>query len=178
MPGVYPFALLIKYNDANGYPFSAIANHKIEYKEEQSSEINGVSENIEIDQDSSGELVLTLRNYDVQTHEAKATLYLPRELKTDKNLEILTIESLEKEEVTFQIESFGALLGSSYTVFASIEYEDGDYHYTSFSSSKVSVVKQTTQAGGSNLIFLAILISVFIILLIIFALYRIKEKKN
>ncbi len=173
--GEYPFAVLIKYQDANGYPFSTVSYHSIKYKEETTSDIFGEIEEYSLNEDETGSISINVRNYDVKNHNIKITLYLPREIKSEKKQKILPVEGFEEKIVNFEVESFGALKGSKYPIFASLEYEDERYHYNYFAKGTIEIIDK--KDGGksifSNRLFL--LVPILVLLILIYAYYKYKD---
>jgi len=117
-------------------------------------------------------LTLTLRNLDEIQHNVDIKLYLPRELKVDKDKSIVVIGPKEEKNLNFQVSSFSALPGSNYVVIATIDYDDSNSHY---SSTVRSMIKIVTEKSLEFPIWLPIL--TFIVLLIIFAYYLMSSKR-
>ena len=160
--GNYPFFVRTVYHDANMYPFSVVSPHSIEYLETYESTVKGSMNSIEIANDGSGEISLKVRNLEEKPKEVLIRLYLPEELKTDETEKTLQIGPGEEKEIKYRVESKGALPGSSYAAWVSIEYET-DRHYTTFSSGLVKIVEKKE---NFNLIW--ILAALFIALFAIF----------
>lgn len=176
LPGVYPVVILTTYHDANNYPFSVISDHEIKYKEEYESNIYGVMPQLYITEETSGELTLKIRNYDVRSHDVKITLYLPRELKCVKKEMIVPVDGIEEQNVKFEIEGFGALKGSTYAVFASLEYEDEYHHYTSFTKTNIKIIETQDEEKNYNILY--IMIAVFVILILVYIYLSKKGRKK
>jgi hypothetical protein len=120
----------------------------------------------------SKKLALTVRNLDDVEHEVKVKLFLPRELKVTDNERSLLLKSKEEKQVNFEVSSFSALVGSSYVVLASLEYEKDGSHYSSFAQTVVKIAEEK-----SPLIPFWLPILTFFMLLIIFLYYFIRGKK-
>lgn len=143
MRGVYPMALLTEYKDANGYQFSSVTPNYLVIKEARSSQVDATVSQQEIG--NKGEvkkITVTLRNMDQADHEVKVRIYSPKELKIDPIEKTLTVKARDSPKIEFDISSFGALPGSNYVVFSSIEYDLDGTHYTSTASGLVKVVEQ------------------------------------
>lgn len=182
LPGEYPLILLTEYKDANGYGFSSISGTSIFLRERAISKIFGVLEKIEISTDEEKELKLKIRNTDTKGHNIKVRLFLPKELKSNAEEAEIFINTKEEKEYSFRISSFGALPGSTYVVFAAIEYEDS-MHFSSLSSGVVKVVeKKETNfelpeiPKVSN--FISVPETILVILIIIFVLYQFKRENG
>ena len=172
LPGQYPAVLKVIYHDANMYPFSTISPYLITYKEKVNSGVYGTISDLEIAKKGSGNLVLDVRNLDEIQHDINIKLYLPNELKSENMEKHLTIGPKEEKQVKYEVSSFGALTGSSYSIFASIEYED-DYHYTTFARGLVKIVEKK-----ENPHFLWFLIVLFAVLLLVFVYFKIRSGRH
>ncbi len=171
--GNYPFLIKTIYHDANMYPFSVISPHTITYRKGYESSIHGTFEKIEVSKDDSEKTSLKIRNFENDQKEIKIKLYLPREIKGDESEKYVTLGPKEEKEIEYEIESFGALPGSSYVIITSLEYEKSGYHYTSFGSGVVSIVEKKEQ---NNLIL--ILASIFFVLFAIFLYFKFGGRKK
>ena len=142
-PGVYPMALLIEYKDANGYQFSSVTPNYLVIKEARSAQVDATVSQEEVG--NKGEvkkITVTLRNMDQRDHDVKLRMYYPKELKIDPPEKTLTVKARDAPKAEFDLSSFGALPGSNYVVFVSVEYDESGVHYTSTASGIVKVVQQ------------------------------------
>jgi len=168
-PGIYPIALLTEYKDANGYQFSSVTPNYLVLKEARSSQVDATVSQVEVG--SKGEvkkITVTLRNMDQKDHEVKIRMYAPKELKIEPMEAALTAKARESPKTDFDISSFGALPGSSYVVFASVEYDDGGIHYTSTASGLVKVVEQKDAFSLRNEWIAIIVVAVLLIAVVVF----------
>jgi len=94
------------------------------------------------------------------------TLYLPNEIRGEERKSLLLEPGDEKEE-TFTIESSGALPGSSYAVWTSLEYETCCAHCTYLTSGYVKIVE-----GETDFRILLALAFLFVALLAIFIYFK------
>jgi len=186
-PGTYVVAIITDYRDANSYPFSAVTQSFIKLGERTSSDISGTLSKISIGPEGSAATTLRIRNRGDEKHRLKVRLFLPRELEAEVEDYELEIEPRAQEEHRFKISSFGALAGSTYIIFASMEYEVDDLHYTSTTSGMVEIVTEDelppeTGDGTSILsgldMMLLLLIGSFILLLVIFVALSMKSKNE
>ena len=69
-------------------------------------------------------------------------MFLPRELVCTSNEKILDLLAKEEKEITFDVSSFGALPGSTYPLFVSLDYEENNLHYSSLTRGTVSIVEK------------------------------------
>jgi hypothetical protein len=142
-PGMYPIALLTEYKDANGYQFSSVTPNYLVIKEARSSQIDATVSQEEVG--NKGEIkkiTVSLRNMDQKDHDVKIRIYSPKELKINPEEKALTVKGRDSPKAEFEISSFGALPGSSYVVFASVDYDEGGIHYTSTASGLIKVIEQ------------------------------------
>lgn len=179
-PGKYPIVILTEYTDANGYPLSSVSPNSLILKEATSSQIFGRISELTLGDKETKNLVLDLRNLDERDHNILVNLFIPRELKTDSGEKSLMLKAREEKKIDFDISPFGALPGSSYVVFATLEYEDSGLHYSSTASGIVKVVEEKKSQSESeripfDILFWILIIS-FIILLIIFLYLKFIKK--
>lgn len=144
--GNYPVVMMTIYHDANLYPFSVVSPHTVTYEDGRNSGIFGSIRETELAKEGRAESVLLVRNLDSETREVKVKLYLPRELSSGYLEKTVHVGPKEEKEIEINIGSVGALVGSSYSVLASLEYDD-DYHYTSFASGRVAIVEKQDILG-------------------------------
>ena len=164
--GIYPLAILTEYSDMNGYGFSSVSPNTIIYKNPSSTKISGLIEELKLSEKGNKNLVLRVLNHDTREHNIKIHLYLPNELTTNENYKSVLIKPNEEKQISFQVSNFGALLGSSYAVFASLEHED-ELHYTSIARGVIKIEKED---------YSWILISGILIMFVIFVIINIKYK--
>jgi len=171
LQGAYPFVALVKYHDANKHLFSTVYPELLTYGAANSPKVYGTLSELEITEEGSGVTTLTVKNLDYIEHYVKIKLYLPDELKSNVIEKNINIESMDEKEIGINIESFGAILGSYYRTLASLEYEDDDFHYSSFAGGKVKIVEEK-----SNPYIFWIAIVAFIVLLLVYIYYKLERK--
>jgi hypothetical protein len=141
VPGVYPIALLTEYKDPNGYQFSSVTPNYLVIKESHSSQIDATLPSEEIDDNGKiKKITVSLRNMDQKDHDVKIRIYTPKELKINPEEKTLIVKAKDSPQMEFEISSLGALSGSSYVVFAFIEYDEREIHYSSTASGLIKVV--------------------------------------
>jgi len=182
IPGRYSMAILTEYKDANGYPFSSVLPKSLILKEFKSSQISGRISGITLGDKEIKKLTLELRNMDQRGHNLKIKLFIPRELKADNEEKSLVLNAREEKKINFDISSFGALPGSNYVVFASLDYEDSGIHYSSTAMGIVKVVEGRTVQSESEeipfgVVFWILTIS-FIVLLSVFLYLKFYKKRR
>lgn len=171
-PGRYPILIVTEYADANNYPFSAVSSSFIVYKERTSSDVNGFFDELQVPKGGSAKARLTLINRASDDRDVNVSVFVPRELfagRYDKNV---LIKPGEKKSGDIEISSLAALQGSTYTVFAIIEYEDQNKHYSSFSRGLVRITKD--EGIFSNITVIA---AVVVLIAVVFA-YNFRARKR
>jgi len=192
--GSYPIVILTDYRDANSYPFSSVTLNSLNIRERTSSDIFGVLSRIRMSPDGSAVTTLRIRNRGNEKHKLKVRFFLPKELEVRPEHYELEIGPRAQKELKFKISSFGALTGSTYVVFASIDYDEDNLHYSSTASGTVEIVNEdelppASDDGENPLEFLEkidltlwLLLGSFLLLLIVFAglliRSRLEGKKN
>jgi hypothetical protein len=76
------------------------------------------------------------------------------------------VKARDSPQTDFEISSFGALPGSSYVVFASVDYDEGGIHYTSTASGLIKVVEQKEAFSFRNE-WIAIIVVVILVVAVI-----------
>ncbi|MFZ2455618.1 MAG: hypothetical protein WAX07_03995 [Candidatus Altiarchaeia archaeon] len=178
-PGVYPFALLTEYKDANGYQFSSVTPNYLVIKEAHSSQVDATVSQEEIG--NKGEIkkiTVSLRNMDQKAHDVKIKIYAPKELKITPEEKTLTVKARDSPRTEFEISSFGALPGSSYVIFTSVDYDEGGIHYTSTASGLIKVVQQKEAFSFRNEWIAIILIIILVAAVIAFQFIGRPKQKN
>jgi len=169
--GRYPLIIEVDYADANQYPFSALTSQYYIIGENVNSDVIGQMDKIEISK--SGKLTLTLKNLGSSQKSLNVNMFLPKELSTGQTSKSLTLAPKSEQKLDFAVQSFSALKGSTYVVFASIEYDEANVHYTTFATSFVGVVEKKGVYGFSTPVIIAILA----VLVIAFIVLQFRKKK-
>ncbi len=169
-PGKYPIILTTSYQDANSYPFSAISVSMLDYGQ---SSISGIAANAgNIGLSEKGTLELGIKNLGETAKDASIRWIIPQELTINNNMLSLKLLPKEQKKVKFDIEKFSALSGSSYAVFAIIEYDEGGRHYTTTANGIVKVIERKNIFNNQNL-----LIGSLAVLAAVFVYFQFKKKK-
>lgn len=168
LPGAYPFVAQVVYHDANMHPFSLVSPHTIVYQTREEPLVAGLIRDFELGEESITDFALEVRNLEEKSRDVRIRVYLPEEIITDTDSMDISLGPGETKEISFIVQSLGALAGSSYTIAASLEYEDG-YHYTSFAGGNVKIIEKEKIIGLSYEWIIAILI----VLVILFVVYQI-----
>jgi hypothetical protein len=97
-------------------------------------------------------LSLLMRNLDTKPHAVQIRMFAPKELNVKPESAPVTLDAKGELTQDFEISSFGALAGSTYVVFAAMDYDDAGSHYSSTAGGMVSIVKYEEKIGGSDLL--------------------------
>ena len=151
--GSYTAAMLVEYEDSNGYGLSAITPAEFSFLESAESSVSGFIESSDIIEKGSANMAVKLFNNDKAAHSISIRIFLPNELSAESRQLLETIEPLGQKTAYIKVSNKKGLVGSSYPVFASIDYAD-EKHYSSYASGFVSIKKM----DYSNLIIFAIII--------------------
>ncbi len=167
-PGKYPLILTTNYQDANAYPFSAISVSTFDNMQATISETIAKIDNIELSE--KGTLKLIIKNLAETEKNLNIRLIAPKELTAEKNKLSLKLPARTEETIDFEIEKFSALTGSSYAVYAVIEYDENNMHYTTTTSGIVKVIEKKNIFTNQNL-----LIGLLVILIIVFIYFQFRK---
>ncbi|HEX55505.1 MAG: hypothetical protein DRO90_00570 [Candidatus Altiarchaeales archaeon] len=174
LPGRYEIGVITDYKDLNDYPFSAISKKSIVLGRDTISKVLLSVSNVEISRDEK--LIIRLRNLDTTEHQVRVRLFLPREFSSNLISRDIRIDPREEKYIEAKIENLNALVGSSYFIFATLEYEYNNMHH-SYSSAAILKVVEEEDGEGIDLIFLSLII-IFVLLLIMFILLRFRGNER
>lgn len=172
-PGKYTIGILTDYKDANGYQFSSVSPNSLFVRKMTSSMISAKISEIELGDKETKRINMQVRNLDDKSHSLNIKLYFPRELKTTTVEKTITINPREEKGVEFDISPFGALVGSSYVIFASLDYEENGLHYSSVATGIVKIVESRGGFDFSGWIPIAVVV----LLIAVFILYQFRIRK-
>ncbi len=171
-PGKYPLILTANYEDANSYPFSAISVSTFDYKQATISDIAAKISNLELS--DKGTLELKIKNTAETAKDVNIKLIVPKELTANKDKLSAKLPAKSEMSADFEIEKFSALTGSSYAVFAVVEYDEDGKHYTSIANGAVTIMEKQRINISSTF-----LLATLAILVITFAILQVNSwKKN
>jgi hypothetical protein len=164
-PGIYPLVLVMHYTDANNYPFSALTARTFTYgSQEMPSELFGKISSKTFWK--KGKINLTLKNVGKSAIEAKTYLVSPKEITVEDEFINVSLPPKGSKGVSFKVNNFSALSGSSYQIYAIAEYEKEGIHQTSVTPGIIKV-KESRQILGLNyttaLIFMLVLGIIFVV---------------
>lgn len=168
IPGKYTIGILTDYKDANGYQFSSVSPNSLIVKKPTSSMISARIPGMELGDKETKKINLQVRNLDDKQHNLNIRLFLPRELRGEAKNREIRINPMEEKNIEFEISPFGALVGSSYVIFASLDYEEEGLHYSPVASGIVKIV----ESGGGFDFSGWIPIVAVVVLIVIVILYQ------
>jgi len=171
LQGNYPAVILINYSDAKRNLFSTLSSTLLTYKTSNNSLVHGIFSSSKLTKNDLGEITLNIENLDDRAHEVKINLYLPPELQSSFTQEIMPIDLVSNEKIIIELESNKALSGASYSILASLEYDEDNFHYSSFAYGTVNIAEGKTISINAW-----VAIAIFIILLVVYIYYKWKGK--
>jgi hypothetical protein len=172
-PGEYPLVVTMHYADANMYPFSALNCQTFAYKAEAlPASIFGSISSASFWK--KGRAKLTLKNMGASEIETSTCLVVPRELTAAEESFKVRVPAKSSGQISFEIENFSALGGSTYQVFAVSEYEKNGVHHTNVAPGMIKIVERKEIFGISY----TILVSLLIILVLVFTAAQFRRRKK
>lgn len=144
LPGHYPVLIKTHYQDANTYPFTALAVGFYDFKKPVVSKVLIRAENASIPSNGKGTMKYTVRNNDSVERVLTLTLHLPDELAALRNSDSFTIAPKQSKSLEYTIENFSALENSGYGITLVAEYEDGKSHYSAAGSATIRITAPKT----------------------------------
>jgi len=170
-PGHYPLVVTMHYTDANQYPFSALNCQTFAYKSEAlPADLFGRMGSAKFWE--QGSLNLSLKNRSEALIKAQLTFATPKELSIVKAAKELIVPARGKQQAHVSLENFSALSGSTYQVFALIEFDQDGRHQTIITPGTAVIVERKAVLGIDYIYLLVFLI----ILILLFAVYQIFKK--
>ena len=140
MAGQYPLFVAVDYTDANRYPFTALSFNIVNHRQSQSPAVFAVLENVELG-GGSETMRLKIRNLGADAKRVEARLFLPNEISAKESSQNVALEPNAEVSVPFVLHRFSALPGSTYPIYAVIQYESGQEHFCVPATGIVKVVE-------------------------------------
>lgn len=135
--GRYPVIVTIEYTDQNQYPFTALSIVDLVYKENVITRVSGQLIALEVME--KGNLKVKVKNLEDIEKKVNILLVIPKELSSPNRQKEVVIKGGAEETVKFDIRNLAALLGSNYVVYAVLQYEDDNYHYTNSTRGNIKI---------------------------------------
>jgi len=171
-PGKYPLVIAVNYTDANQYPFSALSCTQFAYRENTVSQV--FAKSMELAMSKKGELILNAKNLAEKDKNLSIRLIIPKEISADALIKKMSIQGRSEKEIGFNLNNFSALPGSNYQIYAILEYEEGNKHY----STVVPGVVKIEREGMFFQKYKTLIIVIVGILVLLFLVYQFMPKKS
>jgi len=134
--GTYHLVTKVDYQDSNNYPFQALSVSSFNLISIATSNVEVRLENTKLS--DKGTLNLLILNKDNKEKDIIITVHAPEEIEII-NTPIRT-KLKNNLKLNFDLERGNALSGSNYAVFAVVEYDENNKHFTSIGSANVEIV--------------------------------------
>jgi len=136
--GRHPLFVTVGYADTNGYPFSAILCATFFIEKDTSSDIFGMMRTEPLAE--NGRLSLQLKNVGQEEVGFRTNIFTPRELSVGDYEREVQLSPERETSFEVPVRNFSALPGSRYQVYAVVEYEKENVHYTNVISGQVEII--------------------------------------
>lgn len=137
--GIYPLAVKIHFKDAGGYPMTTVIVNPFTYGEMTNTAVYGRLEKLVLS--NRGELGLFITNTGYKNLNLDINIFVPDEISALQTRTQLVLEERSKVDHRFTLKNFSALAGAIYPVWATIEYERDNKHFTSVCSGEIEVIR-------------------------------------
>jgi len=126
--GRYPVFIVLDYTDRNLYPFSAVSAAYLDIGKGRPAKVSGRISPVEIAR--KGKIEVRLSNQDDRDREVDLQLVGPRELSLGVVTSPLLVPARSEQSVSTTVTNLAALTGSSYRIYAAIEYDEAEVHFS------------------------------------------------
>lgn len=155
LPGVYPLFLRIHYHDANLYPFSMPFVQTVCI--DRCFQARDIAADVEARPlDKTGSITVSLTNKASERRRLHLRLFSAQELLFSKDSHEVFLGPKAHKTLTVSVSNNGALDGSSYPVYAVLQYPRNNKHMTVLASDRLSI-QRSAHAGAAGGIFAALL---------------------
>ena len=137
--GIYPLIVKIHFKDEGGYPMTTVIVNPYTYEEITSPDIYGKLDKLALS--NSGELHLDITNTGYDDLYLDINIFVPDEISVQQTQTQLALKARSKVDHRFALKNFSALTGAIYPVWAIIEYEWEDKHFTSVCSGEIEIIR-------------------------------------
>lgn len=139
LAGTFPITVLVHFQDANGYPFSALTCTTFSVGKSRNAELASASDPVSIK--DNGIVRFRIQNKSSHERHIKATLVLPREFSSEKPETQFSLQAGGNKTLAFSIQNLGAVDGASYPVFLIQQYDFDGVKHTAVSNEVVNITK-------------------------------------
>ena len=162
-PGAHTVVIKVHYTDPNGHPFSALTSIPLVTSADPAIAEEAVSAKLStVSLRDRGSVYLTLSPEGVPPDDIRVRLVLPDELACPSPSRVLRLASTGREVVEFELSNVSAQPGSTYPVFAVVDYALAGVHHSRAAQGRVSIDAQPGWHRKAWLVPIAILLLVFI----------------
>lgn len=184
LSGTYSDFIIIKYQDANGYQFSAVSPLVWNNQKSSEAKISGNFYPLTLEGDNEKTMTLELSNNDNIAHEILVRFVVPNDLTVKSPEKTLLIGPGETKKITFKISNLSGLDGSRYAILGLVEYEDSTHFSTlinGFVTIKEAAITEEKNVSKFNIIFITVILigSIFMIIYYFFGKHiKLQTKKK
>ena len=173
--GTYPLLITLIYHDLNMYAMSMPEVVLFELVK-GGKELSFTGRIGTIDIQGTGQVNLALDNSTDRAVAGRFRMLLPKELTTANKSGTFDLQANQTRQLRFPITNMGALVGSSYKIFAIMEFDESGSHYSVLSSAMINVKKPVDKESGRFLIIGGGSFIFFIFLLMVF--FELRRREN
>lgn len=159
-PGTHSLSIQTGYSDTNGYPFSALSVTTFSWKKNAAAGVLGILEDRHLKKKVRTRL--RLKNIDAVPKQIRVRLLVPFQLSAEPEESSVHMETGAEQQLFFTLRNFSALPGSTYQIYAVMEYDQAGTHYTSLAPSSIKILEPDLLAADGKA--LGLMLSVVLIL--------------
>ena len=167
MHGRYPLITRILYTDSNGYPFSVLVVSVVNTTTTRTPpQVIGELQPLLIR--DLGRLLLTVTNRETGQEKIRIHLIYSREFSADPSLMDVEIAPSEVKSFSITLHNNSALPGSTYPLYAIMEYDQNRFHQTAMVTGSVTIVptNYTAPMSGTPWLYFATLTLLILIVVV------------
>jgi hypothetical protein len=138
LKGTFPMKVLVHFQDANGYPFTALTCTTFFVREKGDAGVSATAAPLSMKDD--GVVQFQVRNAGTSEKQLKATLHFPNEFSCERPSLHFSLPAGGQKSISFQVRNLSALYGAGYPVFLVLEHPGGETHSSLVSSALVKIV--------------------------------------
>lgn len=168
--GSYPLTVIITFNDANQYPFSAVSCSTFNYKGNAIPDLVCLGNDISIG--SKAVLRFNLKNLNYESKSILASVIVPRELSVARPQMNFEVPPRSEKTANFKINNLAALEGASHAVFCYFEYDVDDTHYTAVAEARIKIATEKSFFGWAGFKWIAFALIIILIVILLITLVR------